>query len=167
MTHFAVDAGFTELQVLRPGALLLRAPQLAGVTGRTIDLVVRAGRETMEAVEIGALRLGRVDDLPIIEPGLFEKVVLNGEHVNLTVGRLCGVGLLPLGPDRIVDAVALPGALGAPRFEEVPALFDSHSGHWDSGLALELLSVEVSEHIFRTVGPEHAGHARALPRPVL
>src|SRR5579859_3888102 len=86
MAHLAIDAGLAERRGLglhrRAGETLL-----AGMAGRAIKLVGGPWNHLVEARDIGARRVGRVDDLPVVHPAPLEGVVLQREDLDLAAWR--------------------------------------------------------------------------------
>src|SRR5437867_6196977 len=109
-----------------------------------------------------------------------QRVVLNRKYVNLTVGRLCGIGLLPFVTDDVVDSMASPAPVGLFDLEVMPPAVDEHprkqkpvfawkdldliapQAHFVSCVKLIVL-LEVPDDIFITVRPQHSCHAGFLP----
>src|SRR5262249_8019555 len=110
-------------------------------------------------------------------------VVLKRKHVNLAIGKSCGVGLLPFGTNRVIDRIADPAAIGVLELYEVPPFFQLHASKEHSSSAghdleprarqsyfvsrIKLRVLEIADHVARLVSTEHARHAGFFPREVL
>src|SRR5688572_13999043 len=135
MTHFAIDAWLAEFEMVRFETTPFRISQLAGVAHSAVGLVAGDGTERLKRPDIGAGRTLRIDNLPEVQPSLVQHVVLNRKNVNLPVGQPRGVGLLPLGTNRVVDGIAHPRSTVGFDFEEVSSFVFEHPRIWKTTLS--------------------------------
>jgi len=86
MTHLAVHSRLSKTG----------GRHLAGMARGAVFLIGSELAKAMEGGDFRALGTRRVDHSPIVDPRLFEEVVLNRQDVELTIGRSGGISLLPL-----------------------------------------------------------------------
>src|SRR5262245_43900773 len=179
MAHFTVDARFAELQIVSLKSVTSPVLELAGMTDRAIGLVAGGFSEFLETLDIRALRVRLIDNLPKIKPSPIKQAVLKLENVNLAIWQPRCISLLPLRTNGVIDQIANPASIGVLELYEVAPLCNLHAGKEKSILAgkdldlpavhshivpgVELTVPEITNHVFGPVWTEHARHARLLP----
>src|ERR1700747_1564202 len=144
------------------------------------SLVARRRVEFFPGMQIRARGSRRINHLPVIQPLLFERAVLNREDVNLAFPHFGRGPLLPLRADRVIDRVSVPLAVGFEDVEVVFAVTEFHAREWGAILAANDLQLsililwfitgkelivlgEIADHVLRRIDAKHLRHARLRP----
>ena len=134
--------------------------QLARVARCAGRLVDRPFRNRVKARDVCALRAGRIDDAPVVEPGRFVAAVLNGKHEQARIGQAGRVGLLPLRPDDVVNRISCPLCRFALADVDVVAAVLHHRAR---AIRDHLTGRKIADHIGGAICAEHLRHAGRLP----